>query len=156
MLQSGKPEHNLNKGKVRMKQRFVFFLLVCLLLTSCLGAADVGTPLSVTSSGFSESMRWSDYQTAGIYMQAQARELFLEQFVEDEDLHIVDSSAVKVDLHEQEGWAEVVYQLDYYRLPSSTIKKWRWTQRWVYVREKATKPGVWLIENGPPALPWNE
>jgi len=139
-----------------MKQCVAISFLVCLMLTSCLELSDVGAPLPVTSSGFSESMRWGDYQTAGTYMQAPARELFFAQFVEDEDLHIVDSQAVKIDLHEQGGWAEVVYQLDYYRLPSSAINKWRWAQRWVYVREKATKSGVWLIENGPPSLPWNE
>lgn len=139
-----------------MKRRYVFVLLLGFLLSACLGATDMGTPLPQTSDRFSESMRWSDYLTAGIYLKAEARELFLEQFVEDEDLHVVDSRVVKVDLNEVEGRADVVYQMDYYRLPSSSIKKWRWTQHWVYSREKMTKPGVWLIENGPPKLPWNE
>lgn len=139
-----------------MKRRYMLVALLGFLLSACLGATDMGTPLSQTSDGFSESMRWSDYQTAGVYLKSEARDLFFEQFVEDEDLHVVDSRVVKVDLYEQEGRAEVVYQMTYYRLPSSSIKKWRWTQRWVQVREKVTKPGVWLIENGPPKLPWNE
>jgi hypothetical protein len=139
-----------------MRQRSMLFLLLGFFLSACLGATDMGTPLPQTSDGFSESMRWSDYQTAGIYLTPEARELFLEQFVEDEDLHVVGSRVVKVDLNEAEGRAEVVYQMDYYRLPSGSIKKWRWTQHWVYVREKMTKSGVWLIENGPPKLPWNK
>jgi hypothetical protein len=58
-----------------------------------------------------------------------------------------------VDLHKNEGWADAEYVLEYYRLPSTRIKKWCWEQRWRLIKEKMTKPGVWLIENIPPALP---
>lgn len=131
-------------------------LLVSFLLAACLGPADVGPGLPKTSQGFSESMRWRDFQSAALYLQASAQGAFLEQFKQDEDLHVVDSRIVKVDLHEEEGWAEAEYMMEYYRLPSTRIKKWYWTQRWTKVQEKMTKSGIWLIENAPPALPWNQ
>ncbi len=139
-----------------MRRCLILFVLLVLALSACLGLTDSGIGLPKTSEGFGESMRWKDFQTASIYMKADVRDRFLEQFVEDEDLFIVESRVVKVDLHEEEGRADVVYQMQYYRLPSSAIKKWNWTQHWTLERGKATKPGVWLIENEPPQLPWSE
>lgn len=139
-----------------MRRCFMLFGGGALLLTACLGPADVGIGLPTTSSGFCESMRWSDFQSAAVYLVPEVRENFLEQFREDEDLKIVSSRVIKVDVGEDEGFAGVLYQMEYYRLPSNSIKKWRWEQRWVLVRENMTKPGVWLIENAPPALPWNQ
>lgn len=131
-------------------------IAVAVLLTACLGPMDAGPGLPQTSQGFSESMRWGDFQSAALYLQAEVRDVFLDQFHEDEDLHIVDSRILKVDLHENEGWAQADYVMEYYRLPSNQIKKWHWSQRWNLVQQKVTKPGVWLIENAPPKLPWNE
>jgi hypothetical protein len=116
----------------------------------------MGPGLDKISSGFSESMRWRDYQGASAYVHPSARGAFLEQFQEDEDLHVVESHIVSIDMNQGEGQADAVYEMKYYRLPSSRIKKWQWQQQWRLVQEKATKPGVWLIENEPPMLPWRE
>ena len=131
-------------------------LLLCPLLTACLGTVDVGPGLDRISQGFSESMRWSDYRNAAGYVHQDVRGAFLEQFTEDKDLHVVDSRILSVDMFQHEGRANAVYVLEYYRLPSSRIKKWRWEQQWRLIQEKLTKPGVWLIENEPPALPWKK
>lgn len=138
-----------------MRNLFIL-LLLCPLLTACLGTVDVGPGLDKISQGFSESMRWRDYPNAATYLQLDVRDAFLKQFKEDEDLHIVDSSILSIDMHPDEGWADAVYVMEYYRLPSSQVKKWRWEQRWRLIQEKLTKPGVWLIENEPPALPWRQ
>ncbi|MBN1958712.1 MAG: hypothetical protein JXQ81_00110 [Desulfuromonadales bacterium] len=131
-------------------------ILLLLVLTACLGPIDAGPGLPKTSQGFSEAMRWRDFQNAALYLQPELRDVFLDQFKQDDDLHIVDSRILKVDLHDNEGWAEAEYVMEYYRLPSSRVQKWQWSQRWRLVQQKMTKPGVWLIENAPPALPWNE
>ncbi|MCF6266104.1 MAG: hypothetical protein L3J57_06115 [Desulfuromusa sp.] len=131
-------------------------LLLCLLLNACLGTVDVGPGLAEISQGFSESMRWSDYPNAAAYVQPDARAAFLDKFQEDADLHVVDSHILSIDMYKHEGQADAVYEMEYYRLPSSRIKKWRWKQQWRLFQEKLTKPGVWLIENEPPALPWRE
>jgi len=131
-------------------------LLLCPLLTACFGAVDVGPGLDKISQGFSESMRWSDYPNAAAYVQPDARAAFLDQFQEDADLHVVDSRILSINMHPHEGRADAVYVMEYYRLPSSRIMKWRWEQQWRLIQEKLTKPGVWLIENEPPALPWNK
>ncbi len=132
----------------------LILMLFCPLLAACIGPVDTGPGLPKIIQRFSESMRWQDYPGAAMYLQQQVRDAFLEQFKEDADLHVVDSRIMSVDLHEDKGWADAEYVLEYYRLPSTRIKKWSWTQHWRLVQEEMMKSGVWLIENAPPPLPW--
>lgn len=143
------------KGNLAMRN-LLLLILLCPLLTACLGAVDMGPGLDKVSSGFSESMRWRDYPGAGVYVHPDVRGAFLDQFQEDADLHVVESRIVSIDMTPGEGRANAVYKMEYYRLPSSRIKKWQWEQQWRLVQEKMTKPGVWLIENEPPTLPWKQ
>lgn len=137
-------------------RRLLLLIFFCPLLVSCLGTVDMGPGLGKISFGFSESMRWSDYPGAATYVHPDVREYFLEQFQEDEDFHVVESSISSVTMDVSGKQADVVYVLKYYRLPSTRIQKWRWEQQWQLIQEKVTKSGVWLIENEPPALPWKQ
>jgi len=137
-------------------RNLLFLILLCPLLSACLGTVDMGPGLDKVSLGFSESMRWRDYAGAAVYVHPDVRDAFLDQFQVDDDLHVVDSQILSLDMTAGEGLANAVYEMEYYRLPSSRIKKWQWQQQWQLVQEKVTKPGVWLIKNEPPALPWKE
>jgi hypothetical protein len=137
-------------------RNLLLLILLCPLLCACLGTVDMGPGLDKISSGFSESMRWQDFPGAAVYVHPDVRASFLDQFQKDEDLHVVESQILSIDMTPEKGQANVVYEMEYYRLPSSRIKKWQWQQQWRLVQEKMTKPGVWLIENEPPALPWKE
>ncbi|WP_321367073.1 hypothetical protein [uncultured Desulfuromusa sp.] len=134
----------------------LLLIFLCPLLSACLGPVDMGPGLDKISFGFSESMRWRDYPGAATYVHPDVRENFLEQFKEDEDLHVVESSILSVAMDASAKRANVVYVMKYYRLPSTRIEKWRWEQQWQLIQEKVAKPGVWLIENAPPTLPWKE
>ena len=142
------------KNPAKAAQRSL--LLLCLLLSACLGAVANSPGLPQTSANFSESMRWSDFRTAAEYLQPQLRENFLQQFREDADLHVVDSRMTRVELDESEDRADAEYVMEYYRLPSSRVKKWSWQQQWVLIPGKLAKPDIWLIDNPPPELPWQE
>ncbi|MEE4254785.1 MAG: hypothetical protein V2I50_12160 [Desulfuromusa sp.] len=137
-------------------RNLLLLILLCPLLSACLGTVDMGPGLDKISFGFSESMRWQDFSGAAVYVHPDVRGFFLDQFQEDEDLHIVESQVLSIDMTVGKGQANAVYEMEYYRLPSSRIKKWQWQQQWRLVQEKMTKPGVWLIENEPPVLPWKE
>lgn len=137
-------------------RNLLLLIPLCLLLSACLGPVDMGPGLDKISSGFSESMRWQDFPGAALYVNPDVRGFFLDQFQEDEDLHIVESQILSIDMTAGKGQADAVYEMEYYRLPSSRIKKWQWQQQWRFVQERMTKPGVWLIDNEPPVLPWKE
>ena len=118
-------------------------------LTACLSSMDTSPGIDKISSDFSESMRWSDFATAAGYLASDAREEFLVQFTADDDLRIVDSSFSDIKAS-KEGESTAMYILEYYRLPSGSVKKWRWEQQWELTGS------VWLIQNPPPPLPWKK
>ena len=89
-------------------------------------------------------------------MAPGVRDAFLERFPEDDDLHVVDSSVTSIDVGENLTQVDVIYVMEYYHLPSSQIKKWRWKQNWRLIKNEASKTEAWLIDNEPPPLPWRE
>ncbi|PLY03027.1 MAG: hypothetical protein C0622_04870 [Desulfuromonas sp.] len=135
---------------------FAWILLPLLLVLSACFAPISSEPTVVTNAnGFSESMRWGDFPTAAFYLHPDVREDFKSKFVDgDSALHIVESQVLTADLHEDEGWAETVYEMEYFRLPSGQVKKWRWSQHWKVEKDGPLSSANWLIDNAPPAVPW--
>lgn len=139
-------------------RNLVILMLSCLLLSACSEAMNIGNgpPLEEVTEGFSESMRWSDFPNAAIYLDLEARADFLDKFVEDDDLRVVESRILSINLAPDGKQADAIYQLKYYHLPSNRIKKWRWKQHWEMADDKNANPGIWLIKNDPPDLPWQK
>ncbi len=138
--------------------RFLLFLLFvqCLLLSGCAALTGGETAnLPKIADRFTEAMRWKDWYGAAKLVEPEQRTAFLEQFKEDPDLFVVDSRIQNIHPGTDEGTAEVVYQLEYYRLPSSRIERWSWKQEWKKQPGRFTTETVWLISNPPPSLPWN-
>lgn len=139
--------------------RFSLLLLsvACLLLSGCAVLTGGETAnLSQIAERFSEAMRWKDWYGAARYVEAEQRPAFLEQFKEDPDLFVVDSQIQNIHPGVTDDGVEVVYLLEYYRLPSSRIDRWIWKQEWRRQPSGFGKEAVWLISDPPPPLPWNE
>lgn len=134
--------------------RFIIFVIcsALLVLPACTGPLDTGPGLDVISDGFCAAMRWRDFIGAGNYLKEDVRNDFLDQFQQDEDLHVVDSRIEQIKLNSETGIAEADYRLEYYRLPSMRVKKWQWTQQWQLISQEALKASVWQIINRPPPL----
>lgn len=135
--------------------RFLILLVLTLIFSGCASMKDIdpAEDLGTRSDTFSEAMRWKDFEGAARYLTADAKEEFLEQFTEDDKLHIVDSIIKKLEISDELDSADAEYVMEYYRLPSSRVKKWSWTQQWTLI-EKEEK--TWQIENAPPQLPWKK
>lgn len=135
---------------------WVALFALLFLLPACAGtfdSLDTGPSLADTGDKFSEAMRWRDYQGAGIYLQPELLEAFLEQFPEDDDFHVLDSYIAGIKFDAETGATVLDYRLQYYRLPSMRVKKWSWAQQWKKHTAEGLKADYWLIENPPPPLP---
>ncbi len=140
-----------------MRYLRLLIILLCLLPTACLNSLDLGPGLEKTSIKFRESMRWKDFPGAAQHLHPDVRKAFLTEFPLDEDLRIVDSLilAIRPDavLEDQPKTAQVEYQFEYYRLPSTRVKKWHWLQDWELIPQEAPTPAIWMIRNPPPPRP---
>jgi hypothetical protein len=133
-----------------MKKFYFLSLLLC--LTACTMPGNFGPDLETTSASFCEAMRWRDFLGAANFLEPSVRETFLQQF-QNENLFVVESRIIEVQVAASAESATADYLLEYYLLPSNQIKKWHWQQQWQLSEKKSTTARVWRIENAPPAFP---
>lgn len=131
-----------------MKKPLLWAVLLCLALSGCARPLSREPDLARTSKLFSEAMRWRDFRNAADLLRPDLREQFLRQF-DDDDLRIVESRILSVRIDEKQQTAETEYRLQYYRLPSTRIRTWRWIQPWVYLDGAESEKG-WRLDDGPP------
>jgi hypothetical protein len=135
-----------------MRHFYYYFLLLPTCLIACAMPVEMGPDLETTSSRFSEAMRWRDFAGAANFLEPGVRAVFLRQF-QDDNLHVIESRIISVQLAENGESATADYLLEYYLLPSNRIKKWHWQQQWQLPGSKGMKSRYWMIQNDPPAFP---
>jgi hypothetical protein len=78
------------------------------------------------------AMRWKRFQVAASLMQPEHRGKFMETFKELKDLHIVDVRLVDLKTLAEGRRFETSMEMDYYLLPSVSVKTFNFDQSWVF------------------------
>jgi hypothetical protein len=136
-----------------LKRLPVSMLLLLLLVSACTRPIELGSDFVTMSEHFAEAMRWQDFPGASRFLGTAEREAFLDQFPRNKDLHMVEVSFEEVDLNQAEGRAEAVLLVEYYLLPSVTVREWRWPQQWRRMETSSGGGSMWMIQSPPPAFP---
>ncbi len=134
-------------------KKWLTLALLVALLWGCGALVLPGRELPLTSTDFHQRLRWQDYQGAARHLTDKHRPEFLSHFKSREDLHIVD---VRLDTMEYvDGATTAVTEtvLEYYQLPSVTVKKHRFRQQWEYQGGDRYHPGTWRIISPFPVFP---
>lgn len=130
------------------------FLLVVMLaqLASC--AQPVGTVEDLASGGrdFLQRVRWKDYQGASAYLLPELRQGFVGRLAAEEQLHVTDVRLEPVE-NSSPGQASTWAVMEYYRLPSLSVRKFRFQLDWTYVGGGPLQPGSWLLSAPFPTIP---
>lgn len=128
-------------------------LLLLLVLTGCgmlsSPQADFGTALE----NFTQRLRWLDLADAARFLEPEHRNGFLAQFDAIDGLHITE---VRYQVRDQPNGPlqmESQLEIDYYLLPSVTLKTRRLRLAWHYVGGDRWHPGSWLIVGPFPVFP---
>jgi len=133
--------------------RVYLMLLVVVLLSSCGWAVRPGETLLDARDDFTQRLRWHDCNGAGRYLASEVQNAFLESCETDEDLHFVHVEPQSLDFSDDQRQADSVTLLEYYRLPSVVVKKYRLRQQWAYRQGEGMKQGIWQITSPFPELP---
>lgn len=136
-----------------MIRAFLTTLLFAVLLCSCAKSIDMGPGFKELSTHFAQAVRWQDFPGAAKFIAEEERDAFLKQFPRNKDLHMTDVRYERVAVDEETGEAETILFVEYYMLPSVTIKEWRWTQKWARIDAEFPKGGFWQIESPAPDFP---
>jgi hypothetical protein len=128
-------------------KRLYLIILCAVMLSGCSMAVRPGDSFVAARDDFVERLRWGDYQGVGRYLEEKGRIAFLEQFSGVEDLRFVQVDPVSAELTDENRRAVSWTMLEYYRLPSVVVKKYRLRQEWAF------RDGAWRIVSPFPVLP---
>lgn len=79
---------------------------------------------------FSKYLRYQLYPAAGSYFCPDLRDPFLDQMEQIRGLNVTDVRLVRVDIREDGTKVDARLEMDYYLLPSVTVKTLRIDQSW--------------------------
>lgn len=128
-------------------KRLYLVTLCALMLAGCNLAVRPGDSFVSARDDFAERLRWGDYQGAGRYLEEEMRTAFLDRFSGLEDLRFVQVDPVAAELTDGNRQAVSWTTLEYYRLPSVVVQKYRLRQEWAF------RDGAWRIVSPFPELP---
>ncbi|RME41520.1 MAG: hypothetical protein D6794_00465 [Deltaproteobacteria bacterium] len=129
------------------------FLLLCLLLAGCAFYSSLTEPekqrraFELVTDHFTQRLRWQDYAAAAESVEAGLRQSFLDRFSKDTDLKITDVRQEGLVLDETGIRAEGELVIEYYRLPSLTVKTVRLPVVWRFFGADSESPVGWKITN---------
>lgn len=125
-------------------------IVLCLL--GCATAARQVQSFDAVSFDYVQRLRWEDWPGVGQYAPDEEREAFIQRMLAEKDLHITDVRQEGIETAE-EGRATVRLAVEYYRLPSPTVKTLRLRQEWALVEGSRDRPGGWRLLAPLPPLP---
>lgn len=102
---------------------------------------------------FMNAMRWKQFDVAGSLMLPEHRKTFMKTFMPLKDIHIIDVRIVSLQPSEQNRRFEMTVEMDYYLLPSVTIKTFTFDQTWVYFDGEGSDNKGFLITTPFPDFP---
>jgi len=139
---------------LRSIQFSVFLLLTALLLSACRSTLTPQKDLHSTLDRFTQALRWGDHgAVASYFVDAQEGKAFIKRQREREQINVTAVRVVDV-AHGDEGLsAEVTLEIEYYELPSASLRRFDTGQQWRAAGIDNTGQGRWLLETPFPPFP---
>ncbi len=81
---------------------------------------------------FMNSMRWKQFKVAASLMLPEHRRDFMKTFATLRDIHVVDVRLIDMQSSMESRRFETTIEMDYYLLPSVTVKTFGFDQTWEY------------------------
>jgi len=136
----------LNVMKVLGSAAILFSLLAC--------SSHLDKPVTevaeMSRDDFMNALRWKQYKVAAEFMLPENRKDFLATFRKLKDIHITDVRLLDLQETTEGRRFETSIEMDYYLLPSVSLKTFSFTQDWVYFAgEDSSQKGFRIITSFP-------
>ena len=128
-------------------------LLLALAITACAMVNPPEKQRKAAVDDFMYALRWLRFQEASRFFSSEHRQAFLDQMDGLKDLNVTDVRLKRWDLKDQGRRAEARLEMDYYILPSATLKTLRIDQTWVYFEAGDAGYSGFLITTPFPKFP---
>ena len=136
----------LNVMKFFCASAILFSLLAC---SSHLDKS-VNEVAELSRNDFMNALRWKQYKVAADFMLPENRKDFLATFNKLKDIHITDVRLLDLQEKAEGRRFETSIEMDYYLLPSVSVKTFSFSQDWVYFAgEDSAQKGFRIITSFP-------
>jgi len=136
----------LNFMKILCSAAILFSLLAC-------GSSfdkSVNEVGEMSRDDFMNALRWKQYKVAAEFMLPDNRKDFLATFNKLKDIHITDVRLLDLQETAEGRRFETSIEMDYYLLPSVSVKTFSFDQDWVYFAgEDSSQKGFRIITSFP-------
>ena len=103
---------------------------------------------------FVQAMRLGEFKVASTFLAQKNQASFLDQFETlKKDLSFVEVRIEEITVIDEGERVDVDLELDYFLLPSVTVKTFLFYHTWVYEEEDKNQPAGYVIETAFPPFP---
>ena len=134
-----------------MSRCLLLFMVV--FLTACGVFQATEKQRTAAVDDFMYALRWQRYQEAAAFFTSEHRRAFLDQMEDLRDLKVTDVRLQRVEPADEGRRVETRLEMDYYLLPSATLKTLRIDQTWVYSTTGDSAGSSFLITTPFPKIP---
>lgn len=131
--------------------------LACLLvagLAACAAVPRMSDDLTPAAFDFAQRLRWKDFNGASRYFEeASKKHAFIDLFADMGDLQITDVRVEAIDLDDSARRATTRMTLEYFLLPSVSVKTFSFELDWGYAGLKPKAGDTWFITSSFPPFP---
>jgi hypothetical protein len=138
---------------MRMRTLLTLFLLVGLLLNGCSALNPPEKKGKAAIDDFMYALRWQLYPEAAAFFTREPGEVFLDQMEGLKDLNVTEVRLKRIELKDEGRRADTLLEMDYYILPSTTLKTLRINQSWQWFETKDGGQQGFLITTPFPKFP---
>ena len=136
-----------------MMRVFRLLLVGALVLTAaCSVLPTYKDDFTKKNEDFILRIRWLDFAGASLHFENEIRTEFVERFEDVDDLKVTEFSIARIDIDAPKEKVTVHYRLEYYLLPSATIKKERFPLTWEKQPGDEQGKAYWRITDPFPEL----
>jgi len=128
-------------------------LLLVVVLTACGAFNPTEKQRTTAVDDFMYALRWQRYQEAATFFTSEHRRAFLDQMEALRDLNVTDVRLRRVEPADEGRRVETRLEMDYYLLPSATLKTLRIDQTWIYSASGDSADKGFLITTPFPKFP---
>jgi hypothetical protein len=124
--------------------KFLAVLMVLLLVGGCGLLNSRESDRKAAFDNFVKYLRYQLYPAAGSYYSPDLREAFLNQMEKVKGLSVTDVRLVRVDVKDAGERVDTRLEVDYYLLPSVTVKTLHVEQVWRYRQDPLEGEGFFI------------
>ncbi|PLY00803.1 MAG: hypothetical protein C0623_06580 [Desulfuromonas sp.] len=135
-----------------MKTYRLLLVLLLVLLSACSMMPNHKDDFTKKNEDFMLRVRWLDFQGASLHFSEELRADFLERFNDVDDLKVTNFTMTRLDIDAPNDQVVVHYLLEYYKLPSVTLSKKRFSLAWEEQASGGMKFAYWRIVEPFPEL----